>query len=264
MLFYDWVVPREWSMSILQRSINSIPQSIQFQRIRKHDLHWSTDWSGLLLRYWFCDFHCYRCSIRLDTSPSFLCLLPRLRESRLWYLHRILWWSLWTRICILSWTTKIAAGTLSGETIDLVALGINNGWYDPIISYKAYVDYSYNNTYKSLITAAQHTSYLNTYTKSCLPLLEECTSTTGTNSACVNADDVCYDDIEGPLSNGNFDVYDIREPSNDPYPPETYVTYLQSAAVVKAIGAKSTYSECPNAPYQKFAATGDGKLPNNP
>ncbi|KAF7910027.1 uncharacterized protein EAF01_003745 [Botrytis porri] len=152
---------------------------------------------------------------------------------------------------------KIAAGTIAGEKIDLVALGINNGWYDPIISYKAYVDYSYNNTYKSLISAAQHTSYLNTYTKSCLPLLKECTSTTGTNSACVNADNVCYNDIEGPLSSGNFDVYDIREPSNDPYPPENYATYLQSAAVVKAIGAKSTYTECPDAPYEKFAATGD-------
>ncbi|KAA8568289.1 hypothetical protein EYC84_007325 [Monilinia fructicola] len=152
---------------------------------------------------------------------------------------------------------KIDAGTISGEKIDLVALGINNGWFDPIIAYKAYVDFSYNNSYKPLITAAQHTSYLNTYTKSCLPLLEKCTSTTGSDSACVKADDTCYNDIEGPLSNGNFDVYDIREPSNDPYPPETYATYLQSAAVVKAIGAKSTYQECPDAPYEKFAATGD-------
>jgi carboxypeptidase C (cathepsin A) len=40
----------------------------------------------------------------------------------------------------------IAAGTLQGETINLVALGINNGWFDPILQEKAYIDYSANNT----------------------------------------------------------------------------------------------------------------------
>ncbi len=148
-----------------------------------------------------------------------------------------------------SQNTAIAAGTVTGQKVSLVALGINNGWYDPIIQNKAYVDFSYNNTYKALISASQHTSYLKTYTSSCLPGLQQCTSVTGSNSACLNADNECYDDIEGPLSEvGNFDVYDIREPSNDPYPPETYVSYLQSSAVVKSIGSKSTYAEYPDAP----------------
>lgn len=56
---------------------------------------------------------------------------------------------------------------------------------------------------------------------------------------------------------GDFDVYDIREPSNDPYPPESYVTYLQSSTVQNAIGAKQKYQECPEAPYDKFSTTGD-------
>ncbi len=157
-----------------------------------------------------------------------------------------------------SQNAAIKAGTVTGQNVSLVALGINNGWFDATIQEKAYVDFSYNNTYQPLITAAQHTSYLNTYNSKCLPALQKCTSITGTNSACETADDTCYNDIEGPLSGvGDFDVYDIREPSNDPYPPETYVSYLQSAAVVKAIGAQSTYSECPDAPYQKFSGTGD-------
>ena len=84
----------------------------------------------------------------------------------------------------------------------------------------------------------------------------------------MNADNTCYNDIEGPLSatpaNGgvaayDFDVYDIRAPSNDPNPPETYATYLTQASVTKAIGAQSTYQECANAPYNKFSSTGDGK-----
>ena len=154
----------------------------------------------------------------------------------------------------------IAGGSVKGEKINLVALGINNGWYDPIIQYKAYIDYSYNNTYKRIISQSQHTSYMNSYTSSCVPALQKCTSTTSTsqNSACESADTTCYNDIEGPISGAaNFDVYDVREPSNDPYPPETYATYLQSSSVTKAIGAQSTYQECPNAPYNKFANTGD-------
>jgi carboxypeptidase C (cathepsin A) len=158
-----------------------------------------------------------------------------------------------------SQNAAIAKGTVTGQNISLVALGISDGWYDPITQYKAYVDFSYNNTYKSLISSSQHTSYLDTYNSKCLPLLQECTSTTGSNSACETADSTCYNDIEGPLSEiADFDVYDIREPSNDAFPPETYVTYLQSSAVMSAIGAQSTYSECPDAPYEKFTNTGDG------
>jgi len=157
----------------------------------------------------------------------------------------------------------IAAGKITGYQINLIALGVNNGWYDPAISYKAYVDYSYNNSYKQLISASDYQTYLNTYNQKCVPALQSCDSS-GSNSACSNADNVCYEDIEGPLSEvADFDVYDIREPSNDPYPPETYVTYLQSSSVMKAIGAKSTYQECPNAPYEKFTQTGDGKTPLN-
>lgn len=164
-----------------------------------------------------------------------------------------------------SQNAAIAAKTVSGQNIQLVALGINNGWFDPILQEKAYVDFSYSNSYKPLITAAQHTSYLNAYNTQCLPALQSCPAVTGTNTACENADSACYSAVEGPLSSvADFDVYDIRAPSNDPNPPETYVSYLQSPAVVKAIGAQSTYQECPNAPYQKFSSTGDGLLTPSP
>lgn len=43
-----------------------------------------------------------------------------------------------------SQNAAIASGSLQGEKLNLVALGINNGWYDPTIQYKAYVDFSYN------------------------------------------------------------------------------------------------------------------------
>jgi carboxypeptidase D len=149
----------------------------------------------------------------------------------------------------------------AGEKINIVALGVNNGWIDFKIQEKAYVQFSYNNTYKPLITQSQYNTYMSRYTNNCLPAINSCYSS-GSNSACQTADNTCYNQIEGPLSSvADFDVYDIRAPSQDPNPPENYVTYLGSSAVKKAIGAQSTYQECANAPGNKFSTTGDSTYP---
>ncbi|KAN0139051.1 putative carboxypeptidase S1 [Lactarius tabidus] len=150
----------------------------------------------------------------------------------------------------------IAKGTVSGITIPLVALGINNGWFDPTLQFKAYITYSLSNPYRSLITQSQANSYTNAYNTACVPALNTCIST-GTNKDCENADNTCFNDIEGPISEGNFDVYDLRAPANDPFPPETYVSYLQESSIQTKIGAQQLYQECPDAPYEKFVSTGD-------
>ncbi|KAI0300722.1 carboxypeptidase-like protein S1 [Multifurca ochricompacta] len=136
-----------------------------------------------------------------------------------------------------SQNAAIALGTITGVKVPLVALGINNGWFDPTLQYKAYIDYSLSNPYRALITSSQASSYLSSYNQACLPALNTCISS-GTNSACSNADKTCFNDIEGPISTANFDVYDLRAPSQDPFPPETYVTYLQTASIQSAIGAQ--------------------------
>ncbi|KAH7010545.1 carboxypeptidase S1 [Ilyonectria destructans] len=152
----------------------------------------------------------------------------------------------------------INAGTIKGEKINLIALGINNGWIDPGDQYKDYIDYAANNTYRKLITPKQYSTYLSTYQAKCVPAFAKCPGLTGSDDACGNADDVCSSAIESPLEAlADFDVYDIRASSDDAFPPETYATYLQTSAVMKAIGAQSTYGECPSAPYNKFMASGD-------
>ncbi|KAI1846991.1 hypothetical protein JX265_006812 [Neoarthrinium moseri] len=154
--------------------------------------------------------------------------------------------------------TAIAKGTVQGEKINLVALGINNGLMDETIQYKADIDFAYNNSYRSLITASQYKSLNSAYTSKCLPLLQKCTGLTGTDSACEQAFDTCDSDIDEVIySSADFDPYDVRSGSNDPNPPETYTTYLARADVKKAIGASSTYQECPNSVNQKFFTTGD-------
>lgn len=153
----------------------------------------------------------------------------------------------------------ISNGSVTGEVIDLVALGINNGWIDPIIQEQAYIDFGHNNTWRQLINDTQYAQLQEAYETQCLPLLQQCPGETGTDTACVNADNACYESVEGVVENGaiDFDVYDIRQPSVDPYPPETYVAYLQRPDIMKAIGAQVTYGECPDEPYYKIANTGD-------
>jgi hypothetical protein len=152
----------------------------------------------------------------------------------------------------------IDEGKIKGEKIKIVALGINNGWMNPYDAYKALVDYAANNTYKKLITAQQHATYTNTLNTRCKPLLEKCWQT-DSNSDCQRAMSTCKSGIESPLTRGNFDVYDVRQPAKDPFPPTTYLQYLGRSDIVSAIGAKKKYEECPNGPLRKFSTTGDGK-----
>ena len=56
---------------------------------------------------------------------------------------------------------------------------------------------------------------------------------------------------------GNLDPYDLRQNSSALFPPEYYVKYLHLSKVASAIGAETTYRECPNAPYDLFVKTGD-------
>ncbi|KAF8269049.1 carboxypeptidase-like protein S1 [Lactarius quietus] len=113
----------------------------------------------------------------------------------------------------------IQQGTISGVGIPLVALGINNGW------------------------AA---SYFNEYYQNCLPGLETCDSPAGTNAVCSNADNTCFNQIEGSIQSvANFDINDLRAPLKDPFPSDTYISYLQNATIQSKIA------------FNKFLDTGD-------
>lgn len=108
----------------------------------------------------------------------------------------------------------ISNNTIDGEVIDLVALGINNGWIDATIQYQAYIDFGHNNSWRQLINDTQYSELQQAYETQCLPLLEQCPDVTGTDAACLNADDSCYQYVEGVVENGppdypDFDVYDI-------------------------------------------------------
>ena len=63
-----------------------------------------------------------------------------------------------------------------------------------------------------------------------------------------------------PISQtGDFDVYDIRQPADVPFPPKTYIAYLQDDAVRRAIGARVRYQQCSMNVASQFRLTGDSK-----
>lgn len=153
--------------------------------------------------------------------------------------------------------TGIKNGSVQGENINLVALGINNGLIDDSLQEEAYIDFALNNTYRQLITQSQASRFRSALNSQCLPALKQCAAS-GSNSDCTNADNACYDAVEGPITQASdFDVYDVRLDSNADDPPETYADYLARSDVTSKIGARSKYTECPNGAYQKFSSTGD-------
>lgn len=114
----------------------------------------------------------------------------------------------------------IKNGDLDAHEIPLIALGINNGWYDAIITLKAQIEFGFNNTYRQIITADEYANLTDTYNNVCLPLAEKCTVLTGELSECQEAYNTCLGKLELPMEEGaDFDVYDVREPAADPFPP---------------------------------------------
>ncbi|OAQ98363.1 hypothetical protein LLEC1_01172 [Akanthomyces lecanii] len=138
----------------------------------------------------------------------------------------------------------IDAGTITGEKINLVALGINNGWIDPENQYKAYIDFAVKNQYRPLLSADDAASIYDDWKSKCVPAYAGCTDAASADDTCAQAGNTCSEYVESPLEQlAQFDAYDIRADS-DTFPPSSFVKYLTSASVKKAIGATSKFSSC--------------------
>jgi len=158
---------------------------------------------------------------------------------------------------------KIASGAITGVPITVAALLINNGWIDPLIQNEAYLTFAQNapgygqllsnETLKNISAALYNEG-------GCVDQEKACYAAGNLNASadtvCLNADNYCGNYVFSPAV-GNYDPYDLRQNSTAAFPPEYYVTYLQTPAIQKKIGAQVTYEECPNPPYYKMIDTGD-------
>ena len=150
----------------------------------------------------------------------------------------------------------------AGHEIHLETVFIGNGWFDPLIQYQAYYNYTVypGNTYdyKPFNASVNEMFYENLYgSGNCIDQIKNCYSKR-TNDICSAADNFCAGNTEAILDDvANRDEYDVRELSPDPFPPEFYVDYLNTAKVQSAIGAFVNFTESSNAVYIAFNSTGD-------
>jgi len=156
----------------------------------------------------------------------------------------------------------IDAGSLKAEKVTVSALMINNGWYDPLIQYRSYIDFAFDPPgYSPLINSSTFASLNATWfsTNGCLAQETACDNAgTGTqsNSICSKADNACNQETFEQII-GNRDDDDLRQTAPGSFPPEFYLNLLKNTTVKAKIGATSTYSECPDAPFELFTKTGD-------
>jgi len=96
--------------------------------------------------------------------------------------------------------------------------------------------------------------------KAIIPTLEKCHQIDGDVPDCSAARTAVMgvDNTYGGYY-PDFDYYDIRAPSDDPFPPATYIAYLNDPAIVKAIGANPSvvFTDCSDPADLPFATDGD-------
>ncbi|KAI1101998.1 carboxypeptidase S1 [Jackrogersella minutella] len=147
------------------------------------------------------------------------------------------------------------------KEIQLETVLIGNGWYDPIIQYQAYYNFTVfpGNTYDYAPFNATIESmfYNNLYGPgNCLDRLNDCKAT-GLNQVCKNADSFCANLVESVYDNVlGRDEYDMRELTPDPFPYGFYTDYLNSPELQSAIGAFINFTSN-NVVGDAFDNTGD-------
>ncbi|KAI9802779.1 MAG: hypothetical protein M1833_001378 [Piccolia ochrophora] len=160
----------------------------------------------------------------------------------------------------------IANGSMEGIELNMASLGIINGIVDEAIQAEYYPEFAVNNTYG--IRAVNDTVY--NYMKfscfmanGCLDQVEQCrrmNRTTQVEQAiCAQAGNMCRDNVEGPYYQySGRGVYDIRQPYEDPTPPDYFEYYLNTPEVQDALGVSTNYTQFSNPEISyAFQETGD-------
>ncbi|KAG8160018.1 hypothetical protein KVR01_010655 [Diaporthe batatas] len=156
----------------------------------------------------------------------------------------------------------IRANSLSAHEINLKAVLIGNGWFDPLISYAAYYNFTVSpgNTYdlSPFNDTIAEMMYNAMYGKgNCYDQTVEC-NTNGVDEICKAADNFCASEVEFLLDTfSGRDEYDIRQLQPDPFPPTFYLDYLNSGAFQSAIGAFVNFTESSSVVSNAFDSTGD-------
>ncbi|KAL8855106.1 MAG: hypothetical protein Q9221_000012 [Calogaya cf. arnoldii] len=156
--------------------------------------------------------------------------------------------------------------------IRLASLGIIQGCLDDAVQGRFYPIFANNNTYgiKALSLADQQnaaSSFLGA--NGCQQQIQSCRSAVSSmdpdnegdvasvNQLCRNAEESCARTVIGPYQTSGRSPYDITQMTPAPFPPNTYLEYLNTAELQSAIGVAVNYTESNNIVNNAFLETGD-------
>lgn len=162
----------------------------------------------------------------------------------------------------------------SNKTLEvhLTSLGIMQGCVDDLVQGRFYPIFANNNTYGiQALSLTDQQAAASSYVSAngCQQLIESCRSAatshdrgdegdvSAVNQICRKAQDTCNNDVIGPFWGSGRSIYDITQNTLDPFPPNTYLTYLNDADVQAAIGVVVNYTQTSMAVNTAFARTGD-------
>ena len=156
--------------------------------------------------------------------------------------------------------------------VRLTSLGVIQGCVDDLVQGRFYPIFANNNTYgiRTLSLADQQTA-ANSFisTDGCQQMVQSCRSAAASmdqdgagnvatvNQKCRAAQVSCNTNLFGPYIKSGRDIYDITQKTPDPFPPRTYLEYLNLVEVQTAIGVAVNYSETNAAVAKAFEQTGD-------
>ena len=156
--------------------------------------------------------------------------------------------------------------------IRLISLGIMQGCVDDLVQGRFYPIFANNNTYSiTAMPLVQQQNAANSYLGAggCQELIHSCRDAVSSmdptddgdvavvNQACSNAQTSCEDSVLAPYLASGRNIYDISQQMPDPFPPSTYLEYLNTAEVQAAIGAVVNYTQSSTAVISAFNQTGD-------
>ena len=156
--------------------------------------------------------------------------------------------------------------------IRLRSIGIMQGCIDDLVQGRFYPIFANNNTYgiQALsLTEQQNAATSFVSANGCQQLIQSCRDAVSSmdssddgdvasvNQKCLVAQNECAENVVAPYIASGRSVYDISQQVLDPFPPSTYLEYLNTAEVQAAIGARVNYTQSSTAVAGAFSQTGD-------
>jgi len=156
--------------------------------------------------------------------------------------------------------------------IKLLSLGIVNGCVDDLVQGPYYPAMAVNNTYGLTAinpTRASLASGSFSAPGGCRDRINQCRTAVASqdpdnsgdvsvvNGVCSDAYNFCNLNVVQPYNDAGRSVYDIAHFIPDPFPPNTYLEYLNTPDVQSAIGTQLNFTQTNQQVISAFTSTGD-------